>query len=89
MVLAHLEPELELFEVDDVGDDGGDDLWQNENIFRIPWPDPSEQLRKVEKNQTVKSQQSSKTNKKKTPHYDHFPRPRDIDPYIHIKVNKK
>ena len=25
-VLAHLEPELELFEVDDVGDDGDDDL---------------------------------------------------------------
>ena len=26
LVLAHLEPELELFEVDDIGDDGGDDL---------------------------------------------------------------
>ena len=25
--LAHLEPELELFEVDDIGDDGDDDLW--------------------------------------------------------------
>ena len=25
-VLAHLEPELELFEVDDIGDDGDDDL---------------------------------------------------------------
>ena len=24
--LAHLEPELELFEVDDIGDDGDDDL---------------------------------------------------------------
>ena len=24
--LAHLEPELELFEVDDIGDDGNDDL---------------------------------------------------------------
>ena len=27
--LAHLEPELELFEVDDIGDDGDDDLWQS------------------------------------------------------------
>ena len=26
LVLAHLEPELELFEVDDIGDDGNDDL---------------------------------------------------------------
>ena len=26
MVLAHLEPELELFEVDDIDDDGDDDL---------------------------------------------------------------
>ena len=26
LVLAHLEPELELFEVDDSGDDGDDDL---------------------------------------------------------------
>ena len=26
LILAHLKPELELFEVDDVGDDGGDDL---------------------------------------------------------------
>ena len=26
LVLAHLEPELELFEVDDIGDDGDDDL---------------------------------------------------------------
>ena len=27
LVLSHLEPELELFEVDDIGDDGdGDDL---------------------------------------------------------------
>ena len=25
-VLAHLEPELELFEVDDIGNDGDDDL---------------------------------------------------------------
>ena len=25
-VLAHLEPELELFEVDDIGNDGNDDL---------------------------------------------------------------
>ena len=25
MVLAHLEPELELFEVDDIGNDGDDD----------------------------------------------------------------
>ena len=25
-VLSHLEPELELFEVDDIGDDGDDDL---------------------------------------------------------------
>ena len=25
--LAHLEPELELFEVDDIGDDGDDDLY--------------------------------------------------------------
>ena len=24
--LAHIEPELELFEVDDIGDDGDDDL---------------------------------------------------------------
>ena len=24
--LAHLEPELKLFEVDDIGDDGDDDL---------------------------------------------------------------
>ena len=27
LVLAHLEPELGLFEVDDIGDDGDDDLW--------------------------------------------------------------
>ena len=26
LVLAHLEPELELFEIDDIGDDGDDDL---------------------------------------------------------------
>ena len=26
LVLAHLEPELELFEVDDIGDNGDDDL---------------------------------------------------------------
>ena len=26
LVLAHLEPELELFEVNDIGDDGDDDL---------------------------------------------------------------
>ena len=26
LVLAHLEPELELFEVDDIGDVGDDDL---------------------------------------------------------------
>ena len=26
LVLAHLEPELGLFEVDDIGDDGDDDL---------------------------------------------------------------
>ena len=26
LVLAHLEPELELFEVDDIGDGGDDDL---------------------------------------------------------------
>ena len=26
LVLAHLEPELEMFEVDDIGDDGDDDL---------------------------------------------------------------
>ena len=26
LILAHLEPELELFEVDDIGDDGDDDL---------------------------------------------------------------
>ena len=26
LVLAHLEPELELFEIDDNGDDGDDDL---------------------------------------------------------------
>ena len=26
LVLAHLEPELELFEVYDIGDDGDDDL---------------------------------------------------------------
>ena len=26
LVLAHLEPELELFEVDDIGDDGDDDV---------------------------------------------------------------
>ena len=26
LVLAHLEPELELFEVDDIGDHGDDDL---------------------------------------------------------------
>ena len=26
LVLAHLEPKLELFEVDDIGDDGDDDL---------------------------------------------------------------
>ena len=26
LVLAHLELELELFEVDDIDDDGGDDL---------------------------------------------------------------
>ena len=26
LVLAHLEPELELFEVDDIGDDDDDDL---------------------------------------------------------------
>ena len=25
--IAHLEPELGLFEVDDIGDDGDDDLW--------------------------------------------------------------
>ena len=45
LVLAHLEPELEMFEVDDIGDDGDDDLQhhylpnfnqdQNENMFRI------------------------------------------------------
>ena len=29
LVLAHLEPELELFEVDDIGDDGDDDLWHH------------------------------------------------------------
>ena len=28
LVLAHLEPELELFEVDDIGNDGNDDLYQ-------------------------------------------------------------
>ena len=27
LVLAHLEPELELFEVNDIGDDGDDDLY--------------------------------------------------------------
>ena len=26
LALAHLEPELELFEVDDIGDDGDDEL---------------------------------------------------------------
>ena len=26
LVLAHIEPELEMFEVDDIGDDGDDDL---------------------------------------------------------------
>ena len=26
LVLAHLEPGIELFEVDDIGDDGDDDL---------------------------------------------------------------
>ena len=26
LVLTHLEPELELFEVDDIGNDGDDDL---------------------------------------------------------------
>ena len=26
LILAHLEPELGLFEVDDIGDDGDDDL---------------------------------------------------------------
>ena len=29
LVLAHLEPEQELFEVDDIGDDGDDDLWHH------------------------------------------------------------
>ena len=29
LVLAHLEPELELFEVDYIGDDGDDDLWHH------------------------------------------------------------
>ena len=29
LVLAHLEPELEMFEVDDMGDDGYDDLWHH------------------------------------------------------------
>ena len=29
LVLAHLEPELGLFEVDDIGDDGDDDLWHH------------------------------------------------------------
>ena len=29
LVLAHLEPELELFEVDDIGDDGDDYLWHH------------------------------------------------------------
>ena len=29
LVLAHLEPELELFEADDIGDDGDDDLWHH------------------------------------------------------------
>ena len=27
LVLVHLEPELKLFEVDDIGDDGDDDLF--------------------------------------------------------------
>ena len=29
LVLAHLEPELGLFEVDDIGDVGDDDLWHH------------------------------------------------------------
>ena len=65
MVLAHLEPELELFEVDDIGDDGDDDLWQSylpnfkralddiglkrKHFWNAPGQISSEQLRKVEK----------------------------------------
>ena len=45
----------------------------------------SEQLRKVEKNQTIWSQQSSK---KKMPHFDHFPRPGESDPYENIVATK-
>ena len=29
LVLAHLEPKLVLFEVNDIGDDGDDDLWHH------------------------------------------------------------
>ena len=29
VVLAHLDPELELFEVEDIGSDGDNDLWHH------------------------------------------------------------
>ena len=38
LVLAHLEPELELFEVDDIGNDGDDDLYHHSHYIWEPFP---------------------------------------------------
>ena len=99
MVLAHLQTKLELFEVDDIGDDGDDDLWQNylpnfkqvldelgpkrKHFWKASVKISSEQLRKVEK---IKPFGYSRAPKKNAIY--HFPRLGEIDPYGNNKFQK-
>ena len=47
----------------------------------------SEQLRKVEKIKPFGHSRASKKNKK-MPHFGHFPRPREIDPFRYLPGKK-
>ena len=71
MVLAHLEPEQELFEVDAIGDDGDDDLCHHylPNFKQLC-------------SGLVWSQQSSEIFFKKSQILAIFLRPGEIDPYV-------
>ena len=84
LVLAHSEPELQLFEADDIGNDGDDDLSQH----YLPNFNPTDkissvQLRKLKKNRLVKIKFQKNL---KMPHFNHFPRPAETDPYANLQA---
>ena len=67
----------ELFEVDDIGNEPGP---KRNHFQNAPRKIPAEQLRRVEKIKPFSRTQSSKN--KKMQHFDHFPCPGEIDPYM-------